>query len=220
MLELGDQLISVTEGILTEITGKEYFLRKGYEHTPVDINGLNGSVMRDLSQPEEFDDWHTTFDIVTNCGTTEHVEPFESQYDCFNIIHDVLKIGGIAIHLVPDVYELDNNCRRKNHCRYYYSDELFRSLSESNGYKLLSCTVIGGLRCAVIKKIKEAPFMLDRSNLLSLIAIRPYSINIFVKMLRVVGIGKLLRLIGKRFPLLHYKIIRSNLRKFTHTWFH
>jgi hypothetical protein len=198
MLELGDQCVSAPTDSIKETTGKEYFLNRGYEHTSVDINGLHGSLVRDLSKPEEFNDWYATFDILTNAGTTEHVEPFESQYECFSIIHDVLKVGGIAIHLVPDVYELDNNGRRKNHCRYYYSNDFFTLLAKYNGYELLSCTVISGLRCAVIKKTKESPFMLDRSKFLESISIRPFSINIFATILRNLGVGKVLRRIGLR----------------------
>ena len=116
MLELGDQCTN--DFAIPEKTGKKYFENRGYKHVSVDLNGLNGAVARDLTKPEQFKDWHGEWDIITNAGTTEHVEPFESQYECFNIIHDCIKVGGIAIHLNPDVYEHDVHGRWKNHCNY------------------------------------------------------------------------------------------------------
>ena len=175
MLELGDQCTN--DITIPEKTGKHYFESRGFKHISVDLNGLHGSVVRDLTKPEQFEDWHGEWDIITNAGTTEHVEPFESQYDCFNIIHDCMKVGGIAIHLNPDVYELDVRGAWKNHCNYYYSKSFFEMLANECGYKLCRSKVINGLRCVVLRKIKNMPFMKDRKKLLEHIAqrkITPY----------------------------------------------
>jgi len=192
MLELGDQVIEDPD--IAEQTGKEYFSNRGFEHISVDTNGLHGAIVRDLTRPEEFQDWHGAWDILTNIGTTEHVEPFESQYDCFGIIHDCIKIGGIAIHLIPDVYERDERGAWKNHCRFYYSETFFEMLARECGYELLSNTVINGLRCATVKKTKDIPFLDDRRKFLDAIARREhrnYPRDIFRKALIRIGVGKL-----------------------------
>lgn len=173
MLELGDQVIKDSK--ILEKTGKEYFVNRGYEHVSVDLNGLHGSVARDLTKPEQFQDWFGSFDILTNAGTTEHVDPYESQYECFSIIHNLIKVGGIAIHLIPD-NERDEHGRWKNHCRYYYSQKFIAILARECEYELLSNTVLNGLRCATVRKTKNLAFMNDRSKFLSLIVRRNYSV--------------------------------------------
>jgi hypothetical protein len=197
MLELGDQVIM--EPNITEKTGKEYFTNHGYEHVSVDINGLHGSVARDLTKPEQFHDWHNSWDILTNSGTTEHVQPFEAQYDCFGIIHDCLKVGGIAVHLIPDVDERDERNAWKNHCRYYYSGSFFDLLAKECEYELVSNTVINGLRCATVRKTKNAPFMKDRSKFLAEIAQRDHQPdNAVTTIIKRMGVVKILRRLGLR----------------------
>ena len=175
MLELGDQVVK--DSAIPEKTGKAYFENRGFEHVSVDLNGLHGAVVRNLAKPEQFKDWHDAWDVLTNCGTTEHVEPFESQYECFGIIHDCIKVGGIAIHIVPDVYERDEHGAWKNHCRYYYSKSFFELLAKECEYELLSNTVINGLRCVTVKKTKNVPFMEDRAKFLGAIAQREMTIR-------------------------------------------
>ena len=199
MLELGDQVIVGQD--ISEETGKAYFSNRGYEHVSVDINGLHGAIVRDLTRPEQFQDWHGSWDVLTNAGTTEHVEPFEAQYECFGIIHDCLKVGGIAIHLIPDIHERSEHGAWKNHCRYYYSKSFFELLARECEYELLSNTVINGLRCATVKKKKNVPFMDDRQKFLESIARRDYRsspTDIARIFLRRIGVGRFLRRIGLR----------------------
>ena len=167
MLELGDQVVKIPK-----MTGKEYFTAHGYKHTSVDINGLHGALVRDLTKPEQFEEWHGLYDIITNAGTAEHVEPFESQYECFNIIHDCLKVGSVAIHILPDVHEHDDKGAWVGHCHFYYSHSFFKILAEECGYVLLSSELIRSMRCVAMKKIIDVPFMEDRSQFLSTIARR------------------------------------------------
>ena len=169
MLELGDQIIGKSEPI-SESTGKEYFENRGVFHTSFDLNGKHGALRVDLSKPIRNSEWLGTFDIVTNAGTSEHVEPFRSQYECFMNIQNCLRQGGIAVHLVPDIVELEQRGRWKNHCNYYYSHEFFALLTELNGYDLLSSKVINGLRCVCLRKDAEGPFTPDRDALLAAIA--------------------------------------------------
>jgi hypothetical protein len=200
MLELGDQVM--VEPQIAEKTGKEYFVNRGYEHVSVDINGLHGAVVRDLTKPEQFHDWNGSWDIVTNSGTTEHVEPFESQYECFSILHNCMRVGGISVHLIPDVHERDVHGLWKDHCRFYYSEAFFEFLAQECGYEILSNTVIEGLRCATVRKTNNAVFTGDRDKFLAMIAQRQYRPNhlqrVARNVLRRMGVARLLRLLGLR----------------------
>lgn len=170
MLELGDQLIFGDD--VPEKTGKEYFQNRGLFHISIDLNADNGALPFDLARPIREKRFTGRFDVVTNAGTTEHVEPHRAQYECFENIHGFLRVGGIAIHIVPDVDELEQHGLWKDHCNNYYSHRFFEMLAEQNGYALLSSQVIGGLRCACLQKQTSRPFMRNRRLLLSQIARR------------------------------------------------
>jgi len=165
MLELGNQ--HIMDNSISEKTGKEYFKNLGLKHISVDINGLDGALPLDLRKPEQFIKWHNYFDIITNAGTTEHIEPKNFQYDCFSIVHNCLKLKGIAIHFLPDINELNKKGCWKGHCFNYYSYDFFKILSERNNYKLVSLKTINGLICACLQKKKDIPFMEDRDEFLN-----------------------------------------------------
>jgi hypothetical protein len=164
MLELGNQ--EVLENFIPEKTGKEYFKGQGAEHISVDLNGLGGALPLDLAKPEQFIKWHSYFDVVMNSGTSEHVEPKKAQYECFSIIHDCLKVGGIAVHLVPDINELIKEGYWDTHSFNYYSHDFFRMLAEKNNYKLVSLKIIDGLICSCLQKMEDVPFMKNRKYFL------------------------------------------------------
>jgi hypothetical protein len=165
MLELGDQTIGADD--IPETTGKEYYENRGVQHTSFDLNSKHGSLPVDLSQPIQDPQWRGAFDIITNSGTSEHVEPLDSQYDCFMNIHDCLKVGGISIHLVPDFDELEQRGYWENHCNNYYTHKFFNLLAELNGYTLVSSKVINGLRCVCLRKTSHAAFTESREELLA-----------------------------------------------------
>src|ERR1039457_6617826 len=87
-------------------------------------------------------------------------------------IHNCMKRGGIAVHLVPDVTELDERGWWKGHCNYYYSHDFFEALSKMNGSTLLSSFVLNGLRYACMRKDEDIPFTSNKDAILSRIAIR------------------------------------------------
>jgi SAM-dependent methyltransferase len=171
MLELGNQRITPNQSI-KETTGKEYFISKGFGHTSVDINGEDGALEKNLSIEEDFTEFVDYFDIITNAGTTEHVGPLEKQYPCFKILHQCLKVGGVAIHMVPDIEQKDLYGHWKTHCNFYYSDNFFSTFAEKCRYQIISNTVINGLRCVALKKTKQWDFFSDREEFINLIAYR------------------------------------------------
>jgi hypothetical protein len=81
-------------------------------------------------------------------------------------------VGGVAIHLVPDVNECDERGFWKGHCPFYYSSEFFELLATECGYEMLRNEVINGLRAVAVRKSRDIPFMSDRSNFLRAIAVR------------------------------------------------
>jgi hypothetical protein len=160
MLELGDQVIR--DPNIPETTGKDFFSNKGLSHTSVDLNGRHGSVRLDLSKPAKKPDWVKNYDIITNAGTSEHVEPLKGQYECFKNIHNWLKPGGVQIHLLPDIGELEAKGAWKNHCNNYYSHRFFSMLAANNGYEIISEKIINGLICVCLRKDRDTPFMKKR----------------------------------------------------------
>ena len=149
MLELGNQKFE--DGTV----GKTFFESQGYFHTSIDLNGEDESLIKDLSNEDDFLEFHNTFDIITNFGTTEHVEPFESQYTAFKIIYDCLTIGGVAIHLNPDVDARDERNLWNKHCQYYYSSELYDQIVKFSDSRLLRNEEINGLRAACYMKLGD-----------------------------------------------------------------
>ena len=153
MLELGDQIIKGRE-MSQKSTGKEYFTNLNINHTSVDMNGLHGALKYDLSKDIIRDDWLNHFNVITNSGTTEHVEPFKSQYECFKNIHKFCSLSGIMIHIVPDALEVERkDAFKKKHCNNYYTRAFF---------ELLATRVKHALRYVCFKKMKNIKFMNDR----------------------------------------------------------
>lgn len=172
MIELGDQVFQAD--MIT--TGKQYFTSIGYDHTSVDINGLHGAVVKDLRKPDQFIEWHNGFDILTNFGTTEHVEPLADQHQCWNIIHDIVKPGGYFLHALPDVDQLDRYGHWHGHCNFYYSSRFFQRLAEVNGYELIDWQYVPGFGNSTIhaflRKTVDSQYKISQQELTDLIAVR------------------------------------------------
>ena len=166
MLELGDQLLI---GIRSSnaATGKEYFKSLGYQHVSVDLNGQHGAERLDLTKPEQFSTWHGHFHVITNAGTTEHVQPFAHQHTCFGILHDCASIGGLMIHVVPDALSMVNQGKWRGHCDFYYGQDFFTMLAQKNGYEILHLDIKDQLVRSVLRKSVDQDFMVDKDLFLS-----------------------------------------------------
>jgi hypothetical protein len=171
MLELGNQHISSNEKYRYG-TGKDYYSSVGFNHISVDINGEDGALPLDLRYPSQFEQFVNKIDVLTNFGTTEHVEPHDTQYECYSILHNCVKLGGLMVHVLPDVYELDQYGAWSGHCTNYYSHEFFKMFAEECGYEILNSTLIRSNRCVILKKILDKPFMSDKELFLSGIKVR------------------------------------------------
>ena len=95
-------------------------------------------------------------DIITNFGTSEHVEFEEGQYNCWKNMHHWLKLNGILIHLIPEIGSW------KGHCRYYTDERFFQNF-EKYGYQIKELFHYenhnGKMNWCVMKKINNIPFM-------------------------------------------------------------
>lgn len=67
------------------------------------------------------------YDVVTNCGTSEHVA---NQFNTFKVAHDALKVGGVMMNFVPFYGQVD-------HELINYHPNFFTSLIANNEYELL-----------------------------------------------------------------------------------
>jgi len=129
MGELGNQKILSKGPNGKEINrgpAKEIFSEKGVEHISFDMNGKDGALALDLCQPIP-EEWIGYFDIVTNYGTTEHVE---NQYQVWKNIHDLVRVGGAIVSSIPHVGYW------KKHCPYHYSPSFPSILANANGYEV------------------------------------------------------------------------------------
>jgi hypothetical protein len=174
LIELGDQTAFndlIWDEYIDKYRIKNILQNYFKEYYTIDLKGED-IIKTDLSkyQPDLF-----KCDIITNIGTTEHVELEEGQYNCWLNLHKWLNIGGIMIHELPEVGSW------KDHCRYYTTTDFFKSF-ESYGYEVLELDIhpwrdIGNCVWCVIKKIEHVPFM-DQDTFFSLMHIDssvPYS---------------------------------------------
>ena len=172
MLEFGDQVVRPDNGYF-ETTGKDLWTNRGFKHTSIDVNGKNGSLVKDLTELNEFTEWKDYFDVVYNAGTTEHVEPYQSQYTAFQIADMCCKPGGIIIHAVPSIEKFKLWSR---HCHYYYSKEFFKTLAEKNNYELISLELTTTWFCAY-HKTDSSQWLISPEDLLKGIHIRNEDLN-------------------------------------------
>lgn len=77
---------------------KQWFTHIGWKHVSIDLNGKGGALPLDLQKPINVEAIGGPFDVVTNFGTSEHVD---EQRPCWENIHALLKVGGHLISSTP-----------------------------------------------------------------------------------------------------------------------
>jgi hypothetical protein len=130
MCELGNQKILAKDKNgkdYRKCSAKEYYTRLGANHVSMDINGKDGAIVVDLCQPVE-DAFLNRFNLLTNYGTTEHVE---KQYVAFRNIHNMVEVGGVMVHSIPLVGSW------RGHCPYHYSNKFPEYLRDVCQYKIV-----------------------------------------------------------------------------------
>jgi hypothetical protein len=120
----------------------------------IDLHNIEGVTIYDLSQ---YNQLAFSADLISNIGTSEHVEYEEGQYNCWKNIHNWLNLGGICIHELPEVGSW------KNHCRYYCDFEFFENFI-NYGYEIIEIRHHlhigqGNLIWCVMRKKESMDFM-------------------------------------------------------------
>jgi hypothetical protein len=125
------------------------------EIVTLDVVGSDMSVVKfDLNNDHVTANFKEHFDLVTNAGTTEHVF---NQANCFTVIHDLTKVGGIISHAVPFA-------GFENHGLYKYPLKFFTRIAKANDYDCLDSWVSIGLEDRQFKP-DVAEFFVDRSGM-------------------------------------------------------
>lgn len=141
-------------------------------HVSIDITGLDGSIPFDLNKKEIPN--IGVFDLVTNFGTTEHIEP--NQYEPFLHIHNFCKINGLMVHEVPAIGGW------QGHCKFYYDEKFFVELAKENNYEIIEIkrnhyANDGDLIFCVLRKKSEA-FGSSKQQIESRIHVSTVPVNI------------------------------------------
>jgi len=122
------------------------------EIVSLDLVGNDMSLVRfDLNNDSVPAGLRDHFDFVTNVGTTEHIF---NQANCFKVIHDLAKVGGIMAHALPFA-------GFENHGFFSYTMKFFTQIAKENGYECLDAWVSKDLAAAQFKP-DAAEFFTDR----------------------------------------------------------
>lgn len=115
------------EGVF--ITAESFHRALGFtEYCCIDADGNNSAFVFDLNLDlRETYGFEKTFDLVTNHGTSEHIF---NQDQCFKNMHNLLRIGGVALHVVPFEGYL-------NHGYFNYHPSMFIDIAIANQYELI-----------------------------------------------------------------------------------
>ena len=115
---------------------KPYLEFFGVRHVSFDTNNRSGALPWDLSVPIDSERLYDStgialgeFDIVTNFGTSEHVDA-PSQLPVFRNAHHLCRFGGLMIHSVPRA----GTC--EGHGCWKYTGDWFEQLAELQGYRV------------------------------------------------------------------------------------
>jgi hypothetical protein len=108
---------------------KDFYLSLGFsKYIAIDVNTERDAVAMDLNLDivKEYN-FKEQYDLVTNNGTGEHIF---NQYMVFKNSHNLCKVGGYMIHVLPFYRWVD-------HGFFNYNPNLFPCLANQNNYDLI-----------------------------------------------------------------------------------
>jgi hypothetical protein len=106
----------------------ELFIGTSYRYRCLDLYPGEFTIVADLNSFSVPTEDYSTFDLITNFGTTEHVT---DQVNAFRVMHNYAKAGAIFVHSVPFTGYL-------NHGLYNYHPLFFVFLAAANEYEIQS----------------------------------------------------------------------------------
>lgn len=109
-------------------TTKQFYLALGFErYLAIDVNTEKDAVAMDLNMDiVSHYNFEEKFNLVTNNGTGEHIF---NQLAVFRNTHNITKVGGFMIHVLPFYRWVD-------HGFYNFHPNLFFCLANQNNYKM------------------------------------------------------------------------------------
>jgi hypothetical protein len=107
--------------------------RAGMDYTAYDIFEGYRTTIFDLNSQDLPIRHLNAFDLVLNCGTSEHVL---NQYNVFKVMHQAVRVGGLMYHAVPMTGYL-------THGYFTYTPMLFCDLAQANDYQIVEMNLVG-----------------------------------------------------------------------------
>jgi len=156
------------------------FVDRGMEHTLLEPHACDeNGVMLGAYQPrlaeiyvakvlhdaENLSEYMDYFHAITNIGCIEHI-PLEFQYDIWKNLHNMCKVGGVMIHIMPDLQECLSYLRWYGHCSIYFSPAFFQNLADKLGYEIVNNELLNFNRSVALKKVSDTVFDLDKEEFL------------------------------------------------------
>ena len=114
-------------GERTAYVSELFDLTPGIFYTSFDVCPALKTEILDLNLEACPEHYRNSFDVVLNFGTTEHLI---DQVNSYRIMHDALKVGGVAFHQVPSIGWM-------GHGYFAYQPTFFDDLARANGYRLI-----------------------------------------------------------------------------------
>jgi SAM-dependent methyltransferase len=106
----------------------------GFDYAAIDFDGHRDSRAVDLNRDAVPREWKGRFDLAVNAGTTEHVV---NHGTAFQVMHDLVRPGGIMIHEVPAAGML-------THGMVNYTMKFFWHLCRENNYEVMCLEMAPG----------------------------------------------------------------------------
>jgi hypothetical protein len=111
---------------------REVYRALGIDYLAIDVDGSFDSQYFDLNTFAPPIEWRAAFDLVNNEGTFEHlINPING----FHVAHELLKVGGVAIHSLPLTGWRD-------HGLMYPTVKFYAELFGANRYEILEASIL------------------------------------------------------------------------------
>ncbi|NBP58559.1 hypothetical protein EBU71_18890, partial [bacterium] len=128
-----------------------------------------GKILHDADNIAEY---INHIDVITNIGCLEHIEPVDIQYDIWKNLHNMLKVGGVMIHVMPDDYECFMYLRWFGHCKLFFQMDFYNNFVDKLGYEIVHNELLNYNRSVALKKISDSEFNLNKEEFLAAITLR------------------------------------------------
>ena len=120
------------DSLAARAPARDLFERLNIRYKSLDSNAWYGDPF-DFNFDKVLEEDREAYCLTMNAGTTEHL--FD-QENAFRIAHDLTRVGGLMIHGVPFIGNID-------HGFFNYNPNLFSQLASQNSYELVGMWVSG-----------------------------------------------------------------------------